>query len=138
MKKVEVVGEIYAAFGRGDVPAILDRLHPEVEWEYGGTDDVPWLQPRRGRAGAGQFFESLRAIEIHKFEPKALLEGEGVVVALLDLEATVKATGQRVVEEDEVHIWRFDSGGLVTRFRHRADTAQHAHALRGGGPTALS
>jgi ketosteroid isomerase-like protein len=45
------VQNIYAAFGRGDIPAILERLAPDVEWEYGvESTNVPWLQPRCGRA----------------------------------------------------------------------------------------
>lgn len=134
MSNLTAVHEIYAAFSRGDVPAILDRLADSVEWEYGaGASEVPWLQTRRGRAGAAGFFSSLSALEIEKFEPKAFLEGPGLVVVLLDLEAKVKATGRRIVEEDEVHIWYFDEASRVTRFRHRADTQQHLAAFRGAG-----
>jgi len=126
------VQEIYAAFGKGDVPAILERLADSVEWEYGaGPTEVPWLKERRGRAGAAEFFASLSSLEIHKFVPKTLLEGPGVVVVLLELEASVKATGKRIVEEDEVHIWYLDDKHRVTRFRHRVDTQQHLAAYRG-------
>jgi hypothetical protein len=131
MTHTAIVQEIYAAFGRGDVPAILERLSPSVDWEYGGTSDVPWLQPLSGRREAGKFFESLAAIDIHKFSPKHILEGDRIVVALVDLEFTVKKTGKRVVEEDEVHIWHFDPSGLVSRFRHRVDTHKHLTAYRG-------
>lgn len=132
MSHAAVVQEIYAAFGRGDVPAILSRISPDVEWEYGaGKTDVPWLQPRRGHAGAGQFFAEVAAtLEITKFVPKAVLEGQGVVVGLVDLEARVKATGKPIREEDEVHIWYLNPAGQVTRFRHRVDTLQHVEACR--------
>jgi ketosteroid isomerase-like protein len=126
------VREIYEAFGRGDIPAILAKLDENVEWEYGiSTREVPWLQPRRGRTGAGEFFESLAAIEFHSFVTKAILEGENVVVALVDLSFTVKKTGKKVVEEDETHVWRFNNTGKVVRFRHCADTHQHVQAYRG-------
>jgi hypothetical protein len=132
MSPLAVVQEIYEAFGRGDVEAILARLHPDVEWEYAsGPTSVPWLQPRRGRAGARQFFVDLQAsLEIQHFAPKEFFEGTRVVVVLLDLEARVKATGKPIKEEDEVHIWRFDDSGQVTRFRHRADSHQHVEACR--------
>ena len=68
---------------------------------------------------------------MRKFQPKTLLENANVVVALIDLEIIVKATGRRVVEEDEVHIWRFDGQGRVARFCHRMDTHKHWLALRG-------
>jgi ketosteroid isomerase-like protein len=108
----------------------LEQLADDVEWEYGvNSTDVPWLQPRRGRADVGKFFESLAAMEISKFVPNHVLSQGDLVVALVDLDAKVKATGQRVVEEDEVHIWYFDDRGRVRRFRHRADTHQHWTAL---------
>jgi ketosteroid isomerase-like protein len=126
MSNLRTTQEIYQAFGRGDVPAILAELSDSVDWDYGpASTDVPWLQRRKGRDGAASFFASLEAIQIHTFAPKTFLESEGLVVALVDIEFTVKATGKRVVEEDEVHIWRFDAQGKVARFRHRSDTHQH-------------
>ncbi|MFZ5594035.1 MAG: nuclear transport factor 2 family protein [Pseudomonadota bacterium] len=131
MANVKQVQEMYAAFGRGDVPAILAVLAEDVEWEYGvNSTGVPWLQPRRGRAEVKKFFEALAAVEISKFQPRTFLETGNIVITLIDLEATVKASGRKVIEEDEVHIWRFDDQGRVIRFRHRVDTHQHLMALR--------
>ena len=126
------VREIYEAFGRGDVPSILSRLSEAVDWEYGSsTDEVPWLQRRQGRYGVAGFFSSLGAVELRRFEPKTLLDGGSVVVALLDVEFRVKSTGRSVAEEDQVHIWHFDDQGRVSRFRHRVDTQKQALACRG-------
>ncbi len=48
MNHVETVQQMYEAFGKGDVPAILAHLASDVEWEYGvNSTDVPWLQLRR-------------------------------------------------------------------------------------------
>ena len=128
----ETVRQMYDAFGRGDIPPILAALADDVEWEYGEVStDVPWLQPRRGRAAVAGFFEALGAIDFHSFQPKALLESGPIVVSLIDLDATVRATGRRVVELDEVHIWHFDAAGRVVRFRHRADTHLHWEAYHG-------
>lgn len=132
MSHVQTVQEIYAAFGRGDVPAILARLADNVEWEYGtNSTDVPWLQPRRGRTQVPEFFQALSLIDIHQFQPKTFLEADGIVVALCTLDATVKATGRRVVEDDEVHIWYFGADGKATKFRHRVDTYQQWAAYAG-------
>ena len=128
----QTVEEIYAAFGRGDVAAILDRLDESVEWEYGAQPgDVPWLQPRHGKDGAAEFFASLAVLEIHSFVPKAILGRDRLVVALVDVEATVKATGKRFTEEDEVHLWHFGDAGRIVRFRHRVDTLQQHNAWKG-------
>lgn len=132
MSNIPVVQDIYAAFGRGDIPAILERLADSVQWEYGVVPNgVPWLQARQGRAAVEGFFESLRELEFHTFTPKRFLEGPGLVVVLVDIAVTVTATGQRIVEEDEVHLWHFDPAGRVVRFRHCVDTHQHVTAYRG-------
>ena len=126
MSHVKTVQSIYDAFGKGDVPTILGHLAENIEWEYGiVSTNVPWLQARRGRAEVPRFFQALADFEIQKFELKTLLESGDVVVALIDLEGTVRSTRCRVVEEDEAHIWHFDAEGKVSRFRHRADTFQH-------------
>lgn len=133
MTNLEVIQDVYAAFGRGDVATILGHVAPDVEWEYGaGATSVPWLQPRRGREGAGDFFAAVAAtLEITKFVPKQLIEGAGgLVLGLVDLEARVKATGRPIHEEDEVHIWYLNAAHKVTRFRHRVDTQQHVEACR--------
>jgi ketosteroid isomerase-like protein len=128
----DTVQQIYHAFGQGDIQGILNRLAEDVAWEYGArSTDVPWLQPRRGRAQVTEFFHALAALEIRKFQPKVFLENGDVVVALIDVEATVRNTGRDVVEEDEVHIWYFDSAGKVNRFRHRVDTHQQWAAYAG-------
>lgn len=133
-ENLAVVKEIYAAFGRGDVCGIVDRVAESVEWEYGGSsEDVPWLRPRSGRAGALEFFSSLSALDLESFEPKLFLEGPDLVVVLIDVVATVKATGKRFREEDEVHIWHFDEAHRVSRFRHRVDTRQQLAAFRPAG-----
>jgi hypothetical protein len=130
--QIETVQEIYAAFGRGDIPRILSLVSDDVEWEYGvNSTDVPWLQPRRGRAGAAAFFQSLAGFDIQRFGVDNLCEAGKTVIALVHLEAVVRATGRRVIEEDEVHIWHFDDAGTIVRFRHRVDTHQHWAAFHG-------
>jgi hypothetical protein len=42
-----------------------------------------------------------------------------------------------VIEEDEAHIWYFDTQGQVRRFRHRVDTQQHQTAYKGAAPVAM-
>jgi hypothetical protein len=72
--------------------------------------------------------------DLQRFHPKTFLAHESMVVVLIDVELTVKATGTRIVEEDEVHIWYFDAQRRVTRFGHKVDT--HQHWLACGAPSA--
>lgn len=130
MNPVETVQQIYAAFGRGDVPAILQHLAEDVEWEYAtAPNPIPWLQPLRGRDQVPRFFEALFShIEITRFEVTKLFGDATTVVDLVDLDYTTRATGMQVQERDEVHIWHFNAAGQVQRFRHRADTLLQARS----------
>jgi uncharacterized protein len=56
MTHVETVSEIYAAFGRGDVAAILERVSDDVRWEHWADwfphrDGIDHLATRSGRDG---------------------------------------------------------------------------------------
>ena len=69
---------IYEAFGRGDVPAILDRLADDVLWEHWAdwtphAAGVSWLRPRTGRAGAAEFFGIVGTWTIRDFQVLDLL-----------------------------------------------------------------
>ncbi|MDQ4122947.1 MAG: nuclear transport factor 2 family protein [Acidobacteriota bacterium] len=131
MGNVETAQQIYASFRRGDIPAILEQLAEDVEWDnVPVSTDVPWLQKRLGRNEVVKFFEAMAHFELNKFEPKTFLENGNIVVVLIDLELTVKATGIGVVEE-EVHIWHFNPAGKVSRFVHKVDTHQHWAAYKG-------
>jgi ketosteroid isomerase-like protein len=132
MTPIEKVQQMYGAFARGDVPAILADLAEDVEWEYNAfPNPVPWLQPLKGRANAVRFFEALGAIDLAQFEPRHFFADGKFVVVLIDVDFTVKATGKRVVEAEAVHLWHFNADGRVARFRHRVDTWQVAQALKG-------
>src|SRR3954452_22839807 len=120
--------DIYAAFGRGDIPAILERLGPAVVFDP--DDDgtpVPWLVRREGIDGATEFFAALDVFAFHGFEATNLLAGGDQVAATIRIGATVRATGVPL-PEDELHLWTFGPDGRVSEMRHYVDTAKHAEA----------
>ena len=129
-RHVATVGEIYAAFGRGDIPAILEHLAEDVVWEDRSDDHgVPWLTPGTGKDHVLQFFQTIGgALEFKHFEPKAITGAGDVVLALIDAEVVVRDTGG-VIDDLEVHVWTFGEDGKVRAFRHVADTVQHVRAL---------
>ena len=133
MTNTDTVRGIYAAFARGDVPAILETLADDVDWDFAYTADhgIPWLAPRRGRAAVAGFFQSLAEnLDFSRFEVPHILGDGAVVVALATLEAKVKRTGKVLRETEEAHIWHFDSRGRIVRFRHAADTLQQHRAMQ--------
>ena len=46
---LRTVEAVYAAFGRGDLGALLNTLGEDVVWEHPGPADIPWAGDRRGR-----------------------------------------------------------------------------------------
>jgi len=127
-RNVDTVKAMYECFGRGDVPGILARLSPDVEWEHDwGGAPLRWYQPRRGHDGVLQFFATLADFEFLRFEPVAFLEGGDLVAVPIQLELRVKATG-KVIRDLEAHLWTFGADGRVARMRHFVDTQQFALA----------
>ena len=129
-RNVETVQELYASFARGDVPAILQQLHPEVEWEHdwGGTP-LPWYQARHGRDGVKGFFQAIQELEFLRFEPTAYLSNDTMVAVPVRFEVIVKTSGRRV-SDLEMQLWTFNSEGQVTRFRHFVDTLLLSKAMK--------
>ena len=128
---VETVQAIYAAFAKGDVPAILAKLREDVDWEpgYAHNDDIPWLKSGRGRDHVASFFTELQGFSVNGFDVRAIVGDGEWVVALIAVDLVWNDTGRRIVEDGEVHVWRFDKTGMVKSMRHAVDTRQHAHAL---------
>lgn len=132
MGNVDTVKDIYAAFGRGDIPAILDQLADEVQWDVDSpAPQVPWLSPRRGRDNIGAFFESLAPLEFTAFEPHTFFEDGNKVMALIHIAATHKPSGKTYDIKNEGHLWRFDGSGKVVSYEHISDTATHIAMSRG-------
>lgn len=66
MSNMGTVREIYEAFGRGDVPAILNKLDGNVEWEtQNPVAGVPWLQSRPWESKHHRFFRIASTAKDH-------------------------------------------------------------------------
>ena len=130
MSHINTVGAIYAAFGAGDIPAILERLAPDVVFDPDGGEGAPWLDRHEGHDGVAEVFGKVAGLEISAFEPRNLLAGGDQVAAVIHIEAVVKATGEPL-PTDELHLWTFGPHGLVTEMRHYVDTAAHHAAATG-------
>ncbi|MCA9579705.1 MAG: nuclear transport factor 2 family protein [Myxococcales bacterium] len=126
---VRVVEEIYAAFGRGDGQAIIDKMHPSVAWERGVADHgIPWILPGNGPAHVGSFLQAVASnLAITRFEVHNIMGNGNDVCALIGIDATVLSTG-KALSDEEVHVWTFDPESRVVAFRHVVDTLAHRAA----------
>jgi ketosteroid isomerase-like protein len=126
------VSAIYAAFGRGDILAILDHLADDVRWEEWADNTaqaagVPWLQARRGKAGVLEFFGVMGTMQMRDFRVLSLMAGGNQAAAEIEIEFVVPSTG-RTLRDQELHLWTCDDEGKVVRLRHYVDTAKHTAA----------
>lgn len=127
------VQQIYAAFARGDINAIVDLLDDDVQWEpwtqnSAQAADVPWLRAGTGKAAAWRFFEEVGRWKFEDFRVLGLMASDSQVAAEAVVDAIVP--GGKRLRDEEMHLWNVNAAGKVTRFRHYADTAKHIAASR--------
>ena len=124
---VTTVKEIYEAFGRGDLPAILERVAEDVVWHDPGPAAVPHAGTYHGREGVTQFFTRVgETLEFEDFQPNDFLAGGDRVVVLGHIRARVRATG-RSYEMDWAMAWTLRDG-KVAHFQVYEDTAAELEA----------
>jgi ketosteroid isomerase-like protein len=134
--KISTVSALYAAFGRGDVPAILDMLADDVRWDADWADNfaqrdrtVEHFLPRRGPAQVADFFAILATYTVHDFQVLRMLVADDAVVAQIVIDASTAGGGR--FRDEELHLWTFGADGRIVALRHYIDTAKHLAAARG-------
>ncbi len=136
MSNLATVQAIYEAFGKGDVPTILDTLADDVQWESWGDNSsveagVPWMTPRSGRDAVAGFFEVAGQMEIRDLQILSLMEGGNQVAVEFVIEVRLPTLGGGSFRDEEIHLWTFDDAGKVTRLRHYTDAAKQIAAAGG-------
>lgn len=129
------VGVIYEAFGKGDIPAILDQMADDVRWEEWADNSaqkagVPWLLARQGKDGVLEFFKVMGSLQVLDFRVLSLMAGGNQVAVEFEIEFAVPSTGRRQ-RDQEMHLWTFNDSGKVIRLRHYTDTAKHIATAQG-------
>jgi uncharacterized protein len=120
---VDIVQNIYAAFGRGDVAGILSLLDPQADLIFEGAPAIAWSGNRHGRDGWATFFQTVAEHQsdtaVVGMEPFAV-QGDHVVCAGR-YQGVVKKTGKRI-DSPLVHLWTLRNG-LVIRCQELTNTA---------------
>jgi ketosteroid isomerase-like protein len=115
----DVVREAYDAFGRGDIPAVLEATADDVEWTV--ADVLVQGGSWQGREAVGQFFQALgEHYEELSIDVQDLVDGGEHVVGVGVGHG--KRRGGGPVEYGFAHVFTV-SDGKVTRFREYADRA---------------
>lgn len=124
----ETIRTLYAAFARGDVPAVLAGLAADVKWTeaegfpYGGTYTGPDAVLQNVFMRLGTEWDGFAAV------PHEIVAQGETVVALGEDSGTYKATGKRF-SAPFAHVWKL-RGGKAVSFQQYTDTAVVQRALR--------
>jgi ketosteroid isomerase-like protein len=128
MSNVDVIRGFYAALARGDAPAALAVMAPDIVWNEAESflyaDRNPYVGPQAIVEGVfariGADFEGFAAT------PEEILDAGDTIVALGRYTGMFKATG-KPINAQLVHVWRLKSG-KITGLQQYTDTLQVARA----------
>lgn len=125
---IQLVKDLYAAFGRGDIQAVFDAVAPDVTWGMvGRPQDLPWAGIRKGAAGVGEFFRLLNETkEMRNFEPRKFVAGENMVFVWGGYDWTMRDSGATGTSEF-LHVYTIENG-RISSWRGHQDTAALAAA----------
>jgi ketosteroid isomerase-like protein len=122
-RNVQIIRDVYAAFGRGDINAVLEQMHDDVVWKpvTGAGPHVPTAGERHGKPSVAEFFRILsQSLTFDLFEPKEFVASGDRVVALGRYAATVKS-GRRFAS-DWAMVFTLRNGQIAT-FQEFTDSA---------------
>lgn len=120
-KNIALVKEGYAAFARGDIPALLELLADDVEFVLHYPQN-PTLGGRyRGRASVADWLQRLdQEVEVTLFSPDQFIASGDQVVVLGRQAGRVRSTG-RHGQLEWVNLFTVHNG-RVTRFEEFLDS----------------
>ena len=124
---VELLTQLYDAFGRGDIPRVLAAFDPQIEWTsaegapYPGTFIGPDAILQAIFMRLGTEWEGFQAL------PTEYIDGGEQVVALGRYQGTYRETGKSM-SAAFAHVWTIRDGRIV-RYRQYVDSRKMAEAL---------
>jgi ketosteroid isomerase-like protein len=125
MDNVRLLKSLYDAFGRGDIPTVLEAMSQDIRWyQAEGNPYMPggqaWVGPE---AVLNNLFMKLGA-EWDRFavHPRSFHDAGDSVIVEARYSGTYKATGKSM-DAQACHIWDVKDG-KVSRFQQYVDTAK--------------
>ena len=135
MSNTQVVKDIYAAFGRGDIAGILGMLTDDVRWDFEAPAEISFAGSRRGIKETSGFFEGLAKDHTDpKLDMTHFIESGDEVAAFGRYEATARNTGMRT-STPIAHYWKI-RGGKVAQYIGFANTAAFVEAMKASAASA--
>ncbi len=128
--KIKTIAQVYEAFGRGDVAAILDAVTDDVDWAAEASSAAAsWYGVRHGKDAVAEFFAAFgSAMEVEEFAPVSFAANETDVHTVVRFRARSRDTG-KTAAMDLHHFFTFRDG-KIAYYRGTEDTAQTEAVLR--------
>lgn len=130
VENVQIVRDLYDAFGKGDVPAVLGKFAKNIEWREADNfiyaDRNPYVGPTAILEGV--FMRIVSEWDNFTVTPESVLDAGDQVITLGTYSGTYKKTG-KAVKAQMVHVWNLVEGKAV-KFQQYTDTKQFADAVR--------
>jgi ketosteroid isomerase-like protein len=126
-QSVEFLKGLYAAFGRGDVPAVLSGFADDIEWHV--AEGMPYGGVYRGGDAVVQNVFGPIAADVEGFAvtPEEFVGSGETVAVIVRYTGTGKVTAKSL-DLPVVHVYDIRDG-KVTRFRQFIDTVRFAEVV---------
>ena len=133
-QNVAFVKDVYGAFARGDVPAVLGAFTDDIEWFE--AEGMPYGGIYHGPEAVAQnvFGPITEDIDGFALVIEEMIGSGGTVAAVVRYTGTGKASG-KALDVPAVHVWDLRDGKLA-RFRQFIDTVKYAEVVPAGVTTA--
>jgi hypothetical protein len=108
------VEAIFDAFGRGDIPYILDQLADDVRWIAHLEPIVPWAGDYSGKDTVPAYFQALvSSVEVTGHAVNRLVAQDDTVVAIGEVSFRPGTTGKES-SSSWVYVWKLRDGKVCS------------------------
>jgi uncharacterized protein len=127
---IKTIAQVYEAFGRGDVAAILDAVADDVDWAAeAASSAAPWYGVRHGKDDVAAFFTAFgSAMEVLEFTPVSYAANDTDVLTVVRFRVRSRSTGKTAAMNLH-HFFTFREG-KIAYYRGSEDSAQTEAVLR--------
>jgi ketosteroid isomerase-like protein len=130
---IATIRALYAAFGRGDLDAMLALIDPDVDWslQVDAPDAalVPMFRNGRGHDAVRHYFSGVADLDFNRFVPVRFLADGDTVIVQLEVDFTHRVTGKRARLE-EIQRFVVSREGKIVHYRPFVDTATFIDVFR--------
>lgn len=127
-QNLDGVRGVYAAFAKGDIPAVLGFLSSDIEWTE--AEGFPYAGTYKGPNAVldGVFMRLGTEWNGYAAIPEEFIDAGGTVVVLGKYSGEYKATGKSF-QANFAHVWKLREGKAV-KFAQYTDTLKVHEALQ--------